>query len=165
MTLADLLNAPSELTYKGVTFKLRQPTLMEQALFQRWLEDRARAAVARATDVPEEVQRRLFADVTADIAAGVYEWAGEACATALRTPGGLAKIVELVLADQGVVYETALDMVHQQLREIAAVLISKATTDPKEFAAVLKGLGLPSDTSSPNSSTRRSTKRSKKSRR
>lgn len=164
MTLADLLNAPAEIEFKGRVFRLRQPTQIEQAQFQRWLEDRAKAAVGRATDLPDDLQRQAIRETVADIAAGTYEWGGEVCARALRTPVGIAKIVQLVLADQGVTFEMAQQMVEQQLREIAAVLVSKATHDPKALAAALNRLGLPSDFCSPKSSTRRSTARSKKSR-
>lgn len=163
-TLADFLNAPSEIAYKGATFRLRQPTQIEQAQFQRWLEQRARESAGRATDVPEDMQRRLLADVTADIAAGVYEWGGEVCARALRTPHGLAKLIAIVLHEQAVTLEMAQEMVEQQLKEIAAALVSKATDDPKASAAAMSKLGLPNSACSSSSSTRRSIGRSKRSR-
>jgi hypothetical protein len=163
-TLADLLNAPTEFVHKGVTFKLRQPTLVEQGMYQRWLEERARAAAGRATDLPEDRQRQLLKDVNDATAVGEYEWGGEVCARAVRTPTGLAKLLSIVLADQAVTFEVAQDMVAEKLREIAAALMSRATDDPKALAAALRTLGLPSASSSSSSPTRRSTKRSKRSR-
>lgn len=163
MTLADLFNVETELPFRGQVFKLRKPTQLEQAQYQRWLETRAREALGRATDLPEEMQRSLARDVNADIAAGVYEWGGEVCARSLRTPTGLAKLLAIILADQGITHDNAVEMVAERIHEIAAVLISKVTEDPKALAATLKTLGLPSTYLSSDFSTRRSTKRSKRS--
>lgn len=164
-TLADLLNAPTEIEYKGTTFKLRQPTLMEQAQFQRWLEQRARDAVGRATDLDDDAQRKLARDVNTDIAVGVFEWGGEACARAVRTITGLTKLLSIILYDQAVTLEMAQEMIEHRLKEITAVLASKASSDPKALEAALTKLGLPSVTSSSPSATRRSRTRRPKSRR
>jgi hypothetical protein len=164
MTQADLLGAPTEFVYKGKTFQLRAANQLEQAKFQRWLEQRARDAVERA-DVSDERRRAMDAGVTDAIAAGEYEWGGELCIRAIRTPAGLAKLVSIVLADQAVTLPMAQEMVESKLKEIAAVMFAKVADDPKALAAALEKLGLPENYFTNNSRTRRLTGRSRKSRR
>lgn len=154
--LNDLLNTPKELKYKGVTYFLKQPDQDQQAQYGAWLEQRARDSVGRAVDVSPERQERLDAGVTASIAAGEYEWGGEICNRALRTPSGFAKLVEILLADQAVTYPMAVEMVNEQLKELAAALLQKATSDPKAFVAAREMLGLPSGNLSSPFVTRRS---------
>jgi len=159
MTLADLLNAPTEMEFEGVTYRLREPTLLEEGEFQRWLESRAREAAGRATDLPDEDRRNLLRDVTADIASGRYAFGGEECLRALRTEVGWAKLVAIVLRDQGVSDQLAARMVNRRLREIVAVMRAEGESYPKALAEVLSRLGLPADflSSSSNSRTPRST--------
>jgi hypothetical protein len=164
MTQADLLGAPTEFSYKGKVFQLRPATQLEQAKFQRWLEQRARDADMRA-DVSEERRRALDADTTKAIAAGEYEWGGEICLRAIRTPGGLAKLVSIVLADQAVTVEMAREMVEEKLRDIAAVMFAQGTEDPKALEAALRKVGLPEGYFTSNCVTRRSTGKRRKSRR
>lgn len=157
MTLADMLNAPSEIEYGGRVYKLRKPTLLEEGAFQRWLEQRAYDAIERRTYQDPEQQDRDRRNLNNDVAAGVFEYGGEVSLTALRTPGGSAKIVQIVLADQGVDDATARGIVDAELKKVAAALIRKATDDPKALAATLSSLGLPSDYFSSNSATPPST--------
>jgi hypothetical protein len=141
MNLADLLNAPTEIELDGVVYRLRQPTLMEQMTYQRWLEQRAREAAARAVDIPEEERRQLLRDITADIAVGTFEWAGPACVKALQTPGGLAKLIAIILADQKCTEAIARKLVDKQLGEIVAVLM-RGDYEKKDLAPLLAKLGL-----------------------
>lgn len=159
MNLADLLNAPTEIELDGVVYKLRQPTLMEQMTYQRWLEQRARESASRAVDIPEDERRQLLRDVTADIAAGVYEWAGPVCVKALQTPGGLAKLIHIILADQKCTEAISRRLVDKQLAEIIAVLM-KDDHQGKDLAPLLAKLGLPSAFLSRLSQTRPSGKTS-----
>lgn len=145
MNLTDILNAPTELEFEGRVYKLRQPTLMEQAVFARWLEQRARDAAGRAVELTEDDRRQLLRDVNADIASGVYDWGGEACVRSLRSPSGLAKLLAVILADQGVTEATAAKILDRSMREIAAVVVSKVTDDPNSLRATLATLGLPAD--------------------
>jgi hypothetical protein len=163
-TQADFFNVPGELVYKGKAFKVRKPTQVEQAQFQRWLEDRARAAVDRA-DVDESRRRRMDADVTASIACGEYEYGTENCLKALRTPAGLARLLSIVLADQAVTPQMAEEMVEQHLMRIAELLFGAENGDPKALEATLTRLGLPRDFFTSSSRTPRSASRRKKSRR
>lgn len=155
VTIADLLNAPTEMELDGKVYKLRQPTLLEGALFQRWIEQRARESAGRAIDLPEEDRRQLLRDVNADIAAGLYCWEGPVCCQALQTPVGMAKLIAIVLADQGCDEAAAKRLVDQKLRELVAIL--GADNDPKVVAVVLAKLGLPPDFLSRFSRTRPST--------
>lgn len=134
---------PTEMTYKGHVYKLSKPTVLQQAQFQRWLEQRARDAIGREVDLEPARIAQLDASLTDSIATGQYEWGGELCMRALRTPSGLAKLTEILLADQGVTYPMALEMVQQQFTETAARLLQEVNYDPGVMAATLELLGLP----------------------
>lgn len=164
-TLADLVNAPGDFPFEGKVYKIGQPTVLQMGQFARWLEQRARDAVARATDLDDDARRALLRDVTADIAVGVYDWGSEACCRALQTQRGQAKILAIMLADQGVTDELADRMIAQRLADVVALVQAAVTDDPKALAAALATLGLPSDFVSTGSPTPRSTGRSTKSKR
>ncbi len=153
MTLADIFNSPSTVPFEGVDYKLRQPTLIEQGLYQRWLEQRAYDAIERRTYQDRGQQEVDRNNLNRDVAAGVYEWGGEVCCNALRTPNGLAKLVGIVCQDQGLSDAAARRLVDLKLKEIAAALMSKATADPNSLRATLASLGLPEDFLSSNSPT------------
>lgn len=160
MTFADLFNAPVEMEFlidgKKRTFKLRRPTALETALFQRWLEQRARDAIGRATYQSEEERAEDRRLCNRDIACGEYEWGGELCIKSLRTPGGMAKVVSIILSDQGVTEEMAREMVEQKLKELAATIFGEECPDPNLRRAVRAMLGLPDETSPSPSSTHHS---------
>ena len=143
MNLADLLNAPTEIELDGVIWKLRQPTILEQATYQRNLERRAREAASRAVDIPEDERRQLLRDVTADIAAGLYEYGGPVCIRRLQTEEGIAELLHIILADQGCTREIARRLVEKQLSEIIAVLMGGGDHEKKDLAQLLAKLGLP----------------------
>ena len=131
-SIADLLGVASQFTHDGKTYELREPTLLEQGKFTRWLEQRAREAVFRATDMSRDQQERAERSVMRDIAGCVYEWGGEASMTATLTPAGMARLVYIVLSTNHpeVTPEIAAEMVDTRMREIAAILTG-ATADPK----------------------------------
>jgi hypothetical protein len=171
-TIADILNCPHEVAYKGKTYQLRQPDQLEQGKFSRWLEGRAWAAFERrAGQLDEAEAARLERNTAQDIASGVYEFGSEASAVALQTPAGGAKLVHILLArDHPDITEAeARELFEHRLKEILAAVAAGATQDPKAVAAVLALVGLPPDflkprsTSSRKSQTRRSTKRKRKS--
>lgn len=164
MTLADLLGTPTELEFKGKAYKLRPPTLGEQAQFQRWLESRAREAAGRAVDIPEQLQAKLLREVNDAIAVGEYEWGGEVCARALNTPLGIAKLLSIILAADAVTLPMAEEMVASELAKIVEILRSKAADDPKAEAAIRHALGSPDSPPSSPSPTRRSARHSRRSR-
>lgn len=155
-SLAELLNSPSELQFEGKTYLLREPTLPECGLYQRWLESEARASAAAATELPEEDRRQLLRDTNQDIAAKVYAWGGEVCVKSLRTPDGVAKLFSIVCADQGLTFAMARQAVDKSLREIAAILLGAAAEDDPEKKAMLGQtllrLGLPANFLSSSSS-------------
>lgn len=153
VTLADILNSPTEITHKGVTYQLREPTLMERGQFQRWLESNARAAAGRATELTPDEQRQLIRDVNTDIAVGTFAFGGAACVAALQTPDGIAKMYGLVL---GVSAELAAEIVGAQQAECVAALLGAmdggTEEEGKGIRQALVSLGLPSDFLSPSSS-------------
>lgn len=170
-SLADLLNSPTDITFRGVTYKLREPDLMERGRYQRWLEQEARASAAAATELTEEDRRNLLRDVNADIAAKVYAWGGEVCVKSLRTPDGVAKLYGIVCEGQGLTYELALEMMDAHFVQIADVLTAAneaaAAGDEeakKSLGRLLNSMGLPAgylNTSSSASATSSALKRSK----
>lgn len=159
MNLADLLNVPTEIELDGAIWKLRQPTLMDQMVYQRWLEQRARESASRAVDIPEDERRQLLRDVTADIASGLYDFGGSVCCKSLQTQTGLAKLISIILADQKCTEAIARRLVEKQLGEIIAVLM-RDDHDPKDLAPLLVKLGLPQHFLSKFSQTRPSAKTS-----
>lgn len=157
-SIGDLLNSPSEKEFEGVVYQLRQPTMEEEGLFQRWLEQRAYDAIARRTyqdPVEQETDRRLL---NQDIAAGEYEYGGPLAVKAINTPRGIAQIVHIICAPQGMTLEIAKRFVNHHLELIAAVLISKLPgADPKALGESLLKHGVPADFFSSDSGTHPST--------
>lgn len=157
-TLADLLNAPTEIEHEGQTYTLRQPTLIECAQYQRWLEQEARANAAAATELPEEDRRRLLVDIQKEIGAKAFAWGGEVCVKSLQTIPGVAKLFSIIC---GVPERLANEIVEKRLCEIAALMVGAMEEDPsgKKLRAVASKLGLPpnffasSSSSSPTSPT------------
>lgn len=162
MTLPDLLNAPGDFVYGDKTYTLGQPTVLQMGQFARWLEQRARESVLRAVELDDDTRAKLLADVTRDIAAGEYDWGSEACCKALQGVRGQARILAILLADQGVDDDMAEQMIKQRLSDVATLIRAAVTDDPKALREVLVAAGLPSNFVSSNYSTRRSTGRSKK---
>jgi hypothetical protein len=168
--IADLLGVASHFSHEGKTYQLREPTQLEQGKFTRWLEQRAREAVFRATDMDPAQQERAERAVTRDIASCVYEWNGEASLQAQLTPLGMARLVYIVLSTEHpeVTPEVATAMVDTRMREVAAIMVG-ANASPKAQRDVCRLLTIPLSTlkpkssSSGNSSSRRSTKRRRKS--
>lgn len=141
-SIASIFNIGREIKGPdGKVYTLRKPTLKEQGLFQRWLEQRAHDAVDRST-ATEDAKDRRHARIDSDAAMGKYEYDGPYAQEALWQPAGLAKIVSIIC---GVDYDAAAEVVQHALREIAATLISKATSDPKAVALAIESLGLTTD--------------------
>ena len=157
MTLAELLNSPTAIPFEGVEYQLRQPTLMEEGEYQRWLEHRAYEAIERRTYRDPDQQERDRRNLNNDVAAGVFEWGGEVCVRAIQTPGGLARLLHIMLRDQGLTEAKAKALVDRKMREIAAVLVARSTSDPNSLRATLATLGLPEDFLSAASSCRPTT--------
>ncbi len=143
-TLAEILNSPADYVYEGKAYKLREAALDECGQYQRWMEQEARASAARATELPEEDRRNLLRDVQADIAAQRYAWGGEACVNSLRTPNGIAKLLSIVCADQGVTEALARKIVQSHFLDVAQLLLGVLESDPegKELAPILNRMGL-----------------------
>lgn len=145
-TLAELLNAPTDFEWDGKVYKLREPTLDECAEYCQWLKAEARCAAIGATDIPDpEMQRNLFRDVVKDIAAQVYSWGGEVCIASLRTPQGIAKLISITCADQGVTPKVAEQMAAKRLRDLAEIVVGLMEEDPtgKKLQAVARLMALP----------------------
>jgi hypothetical protein len=141
-TLAELVNSPTDITFREVTYKLREPDLMERGRYQRWLEQEARASAAAATELQEEDRRNLLRDVNADVAAKRYAWGGEVCVESLRTPDGLAKLYAIVCESQGLTFEVAREMMDSHFAEIAAVLTAANAAAEAGDEEAKKSLGL-----------------------
>lgn len=174
MTQADFFNVPTEIELDGTVYKLRPLDQVEQGKFQRWLEERAWAALERSAAYrsPEEVAADRRA-LTAEIAAGVYEWDGPVGAASQQTPEGAAKVLQILL---GVPPETARRLALRYLERVLPALqaMMGGAVDPKALGEALATLGLPPDFLGPtgggskrrgtsSSKTPRSTRREKKS--
>ena len=179
-TTADLLGVAHQITVGGVTYEVKKPDLLTQGRFQRWLEQRARESVDRATYLDAGDRREAQNAVTREVAAGAYSWDGPVAVAAQQNPEGVAKLLTLVTAgpdgnpmDQA----TAEKAVAEELERFVNLLTAAAADDPKALAAALRAVGLPENyltaastagrkkSGSRGSSTRPSAGRKKKSRR
>lgn len=157
MTTADIFNEGSYLTDPAgkKTFAMRQPSQEEQGQFQRWCEQEAHDAIDRSTGSEESKDRRhSFIDVAAGL--GKYQYEGEYGYEARFLPAGMAKLISIVLRDQGVTEEKATDLVRHKFKELAAEYIGRKVANPKAMALVRQALGLlnaetPSSESEPSS--------------
>lgn len=119
-TVADIINAPSEVTFRGKQYPLRDLTVTERAMVSRHLEKRARDAAARAAmdpQLPREVANQMVTQVSHDIAGGVYEWGGAAYVLALSTVYGMGYCLHLALRAE---YP---EMTHEYAQEMVAELL------------------------------------------
>ena len=154
MTIADMLNTPTELSFEGKTYRLRHPNQDEQGEYVRWLEQLAYDGISRRTYQDEASLLKSLRVHDQDLAAGVYDWGGEVCVRRIMTTKGLAKLVAIICRDQRMTLEIAERLVEKESRKIAAILASKVTSDPNSLRAVLATLGLPADFFSSDSATR-----------
>ena len=145
MTLADVLNSATEYTFDGKTYKVREPTVMEQGEWQRWMEMLAFEAIERNLELSDERKDRALAHHYKNCSAGDYEWGSELCVRRLQTVTGLAKLMSIVLRDQGLTEEMAHKWADTHFKQCVAMLIKASRDDPKELRAVLASLGLPPD--------------------
>lgn len=151
-TLADLFRSPDTVHFRGHDYKLRKPDQVEEGLFSRYLEQRAKEFVRRSVDLtPEERDRHLVA-VAAFAAAGGFEWGSPAYVEGTANPFTAAHLILIVLraenperrelaapdADQFV-----RGMVAQCLAEIVAINAAEIEADPLKKKAILEAVGLP----------------------
>lgn len=164
MTLADIFNIPTGLKDKeGNEYLLRKPTLIEQGLFQRWLETRAHDAIDRSEDSEErKLRRHHLVDVDAGL--GKYEWDAPLAQEAVWQPAGFAKFLTIIYRAQAVDEDKAEELLAARAKEIAGIVLTRAQADPKarrELSLLLGAMGYPmdwmasgeSEPSSDNSST------------
>jgi hypothetical protein len=145
MTLADVFAVGHTVTMPdGKGYTLRPPTQVEQAEFQRWLEQRAHDGIERSRGTQEAKDRRhtLIDDKAA---LGYYEWDGPLGLQSRWTVAGLTKAVEIVCRPQGVDEKLAEEIARQHIRAVSAAILQEAARDPKALAPILGAMGLPMD--------------------
>lgn len=143
MTTADIFNIGVKLTAPdGTVYELPELTQYQQGELQVWLEDRAHAAVDRskADDAAKERRHHLI-DVDAGL--GMYEWDGPLAVEARWTPAGIAKMLVIVGKSQGMTDEKARAILRHSFREATEKLLRLRRDDPKAFALLMVGAGLP----------------------
>ena len=155
-SITDLLAVGSEIEFAGVTYKLREPTLDEQARFSQWLKDSAKSEPARG-DLPDEVRSQLFRAVMQDIGEKYYEVDSPGYVAALQKPVGIIKLFQIIFErDHPAITEEMVSALFQKgLKEVFAKLARAEIEDPKVMAGVLALLGFPPDylSTSDNSSS------------
>jgi len=146
ITMADLLNTERTVEFEGKQWKLRQPTIDEEAEFSVWLEQEAYNAIERRT-YQNEKQKEIDRDNLNDaVACGEYEYGGPVAVRACNLPKGIAGMLKIVCHKQGMTMDRAKRMVDHKLKEIAIAFASKAREmDPKTLAGILMLLGFPAD--------------------
>lgn len=153
MDLATLLNACSEIEFEGKAYRLRQPTLLEEAEFQRYLEQAAHDSIERRTYAEPEQREKAHNSLTRDCAEGYYEAGSEGYVRAVSNPKRLPRLIAIICREQGMTPAIAERMVAAEMKKIAAALVSRSTSDPNLIRAVLATLGLPEDWQSSLSQT------------
>ncbi|MDB5312919.1 MAG: hypothetical protein JWO38_7121 [Gemmataceae bacterium] len=171
-TLSDLIGSSAEITFEGITYKVRPPDQIAQGMFTTWLARRDRENAVRASDVDDATQEKLLRFSGINFAAGLYDWGSDAYVTALQTPVGVAKMLYFVLRNENpalpISEELVMRLVGHKIAEIAILLQAEAETDPAVKKNLLRSVGLPPDSlnkkpkSSSSSPTRRSTSRRKR---
>lgn len=122
--LARLLNAKrSRFTFRGQVHEIKELDLEQLAQISVWLEERAHAAITRATWMPDAERREARADLVAAIAAGDYAPGGIVYAKAMVTPDGQAKILHVALEDAipGLTVEDCEGMLKEHGKECATI--------------------------------------------
>lgn len=160
-TLADMMGVPHTLELDGKFYDIRKPNLLEQAQFQRWMEDDAFTVIER---MPEGSAKNLAVSAWVDKCGplGYYEWGGEVAQASMLTIRGAAKLLSLIAkCDE----KTAGEVIEQHRTRVEALFAAAVAEDPKALAAAIKTLGLPADILSPVYETRRSVVRKPKLRR
>lgn len=141
--LARLLNAKrSRFTFRGQTHEIKELDLEQLAKISTWLEERAHAAITRATWMSDAERREVRADLIAAVAAGDYAPGGLVYAKAMVTPDGQAKILHVALEDAipGLTVEEceqALKEHGQESAKIAQRIADLEATTPVDAAKLL----------------------------
>src|SRR5262249_11906313 len=131
--------------------------LLEEAEFQRWLEQRARDAIGRATELTDDRRRQLDKDTNDSIAIGEFAYGELLSVKALSTLERQGAVLCIVCREQGMTEKAARKLLDKRRREVIAELSSKAVSDPLLVRAILGSLGLPENFLSFLSPTRPST--------
>jgi hypothetical protein len=124
-TLSDFLNTPRDVELEGKTWKLRQPVLDEEAMFQRWLEAEAYRAIEKRSYRSEGQREEDLDSLDEAVRAGAYEYSGELALQAMGQVKGVARMVAIICRDQGMTEAIARKMVEKRFRDIEAILASK----------------------------------------
>lgn len=133
--LADIVNAPTEITFRGITYPMRDLTALECAMHSRWLEKRAFDAVARQTQLPDDVRDRMERGILIAAAAGTFEVGSAAYIESTQTIHGWASILSIALrtTHPEATFDFCVEMVTELVaNNIRADLekIQKAVDDP-----------------------------------
>lgn len=125
-SLADYLNTPRELELDGKTWHLRQPTIFEETLFQRWLETEAYRTIERRSYQNEQQKIEDIATLDESIKAGAFEYGGELAVQAMGQIKGIARMVSIVCRDQvGMTSAIAKQIVEKRFRDVELAFSSK----------------------------------------
>lgn len=143
-SILDLLAVGSEIDFHGVKYKLREPTLDEQARFAQWLKDNAKMEAFRG-DIPEEHRLSLARAAMQDIGERYYDPDSPGYVAALQKPVGVIKLFQIVFERDhpAITVEQVGELFQHGLKEVFAKLARAEIEDPKVLAGVLAILGFP----------------------
>lgn len=162
ITHADLMGVGKKFVFEEKEYEVKPLNQVQQGQYQRWLEDRALAAILRDTDSPPDMVKSDRREFVHDRAAGIYEWLGDVAEKARGTWSGAAKYLEIALSIDA---DTARRMIEKESLAIIELIGRIVEEDPLAVRQLLKKMGLPqewegdwrNETSSSDSSTRPST--------
>jgi len=160
---AKALGLGSTFEFDGVKYRLGAMDGEVMAVFEQWLEGRAREALKRSQrKTPPDEYQELQSALNADIAAGVYSFGSRVCAKALANTPGQKQMIFLLLKrgkqdDPETLIDHALvDRIYEKAFSEVMALIEADNSDPNSPAPAAPGntsLTAPSAPSSPASPT------------
>lgn len=115
------------------TYTLSPLTYSDQALFERWLEDRAFAALERRrSTLPDDEYKLHYNNLVGSVAMGDFAFGGLACAKIAKTVPGLKELFFLsVVKNHPEVTRQTVDEIFDKKAEEASMSLTGANSDPK----------------------------------
>ena len=135
--LAELLNVNKEFKFKDKTYKLGEADIEQRGEFAAWVENNALEYLHRMQLNDKEnrftdfIEKALRSHVI-DVAAGVYEWGGDAVSKATQTRMGQIQLLYIALKkhDPEITVEIAEKMLDDKYKEVTEK-IKEVFNDPK----------------------------------
>lgn len=144
---SKLLGVGNDFEFQGRKFRLRPFTLLDEAVYEAWLEQEAYRAVQRNRSTLDATEYAIAIGAVADhSAAGDYDFLSLICQKSLSAPSGVKKILSMTMEEMlpdgktcGTDDET-IDKLYNERMSEAVEFFKQVNTDPKAKAGLRRGL-------------------------